>query len=162
MPRPIPWSSTRRCCPAAPRSSTRPWHTACALAAFAAGDPAGALHLERADWEAIESSFESEAGDRFLRARVLEALGRDQESLSWYRTIAQRAMHELVYLAPSRLREAMITCRLGDMAGAATAHAAAVRLWRDAAPPQRDRVSEIGQQLRQLGVTLASVGDTSR
>jgi hypothetical protein len=56
----------------------------------------------------------------------------------------------------------MITCRLGDMAGAATAHAAAVRLWRDAAPPQRDRVSEIGQQLRQLGVTLASVGDTSR
>jgi DNA-binding SARP family transcriptional activator/tetratricopeptide (TPR) repeat protein len=128
-----------------------------AHAAFAANDAATALrHLDATAWASIESGFEAEAGDRYLRARVLESLGRHEEARAWYRAIAQRATHELVYLAPSRLRESMVACRLGDMAGAAEAHADASRLWHEAAPPLREELSRVGRELRELGVSLAA------
>jgi hypothetical protein len=125
--------------------------------AFAVNDAATALrNLDATAWASIESGFEAEAGDRYLRARALESLGRHEEARAWYGTIAQRATHELVYIAPSRLREAMVACRLGDMAGAAEAHADASRLWQEAALPLRQELSRVGRELREMGVSLAA------
>lgn len=80
--------------------------------AAARGDSARALALlDQAGWPRVASRFEAEAADRFLRARLLEAAGREEEALAWYGTIAQRAAYELVYLAPARRRRAEILAR---------------------------------------------------
>jgi len=130
-------------------------HSLRARAAFAVGDLRGTLdHLEQADWIAVKSGFEGEAADRFLRAVVLDSLGRDQEALAWYRAIAQRATHELVYVAPARLRESVLAARLNERDHAISALRSADLLWRRAPQPQRDRVAEAERQVRQLGVAL--------
>ena len=132
-------------------------HSLRARAAFLAGDHAGTLeHLERAEWLPIESGFEEEAGDRYLRALALDALDRDAEALTWFRTIAQRGTHELVYVAPSRLRECVLAASLGDHAGATAAHGTAVRLWSDADAPLKAKVMDTGARLRELGVSLTT------
>lgn len=136
-------------------------HSLRARTAFARGDAAEALrHLDQAGWLSIQSGFEEEAGDRYLRALVLTALGRDDEAINWFRTIAQRGTHELVYLAPSRLRESMLACNARDHRAAALAYASAARLWSQAAASLREEVDSTGKQLQSLGVVLSAA--TSR
>ena len=136
-------------------------HSLRARAAFAAQDAAGTLqHLDQADWLPIESGFEEEAGDRYLRGLALEALDRDADALTWFRTIAQRGTHELVYMAPSRLRESMVAAAQGDQPGAAAAHGTAARLWGDADTPLKAKVNETGTRLRELGVMIPAVPHT--
>lgn len=138
-------------------------HSLRAHAAFIAGDPAGTLqHLERAEWLPIESGFEEEAGDRYLRGLALEALDRGAEALTWFRTIAQRGTHELVYVSPSRLRESLLAAALGDQPGAADAHGTAARLWGDADAPLKAKVNETGTRLRELGVTSTAARPPDR
>jgi len=58
----------------------------------------------------VASPFFSLASQRFLRAELLQALGRVAEAAGWYRTIAERSPYELVYAAPARRRMAeMVT-----------------------------------------------------
>jgi tetratricopeptide (TPR) repeat protein len=45
----------------------------------------------------VASPFFSLASQRFLRARLLEAVGRRAEAAGWYRAIAQRSPYELIY-----------------------------------------------------------------
>jgi DNA-binding SARP family transcriptional activator/TolB-like protein len=100
------------------------------------GRPAEALaELDRADWQMVESLFEAEALDRFYRAELLTALGRDAEAANWYRTIAERATYELVYVAAAKWRLGQSYERAGDRAGARDAFRAAARLWQDADGP---------------------------
>ena len=61
----------------------------------------------------VESIFEAEALDRYYRAELLFALGRHAEALDWYRTIAERATYELVYVAPARWRQAWLYPQAG-------------------------------------------------
>ena len=85
-----------------------------------AGRAAEALeYLDRSRWQVVESIFEAEALDRYYRAELLFALGRHAEALDWYRTIAERATYELVYVAPARWREGWLYHRIGDEARAA-------------------------------------------
>ena len=101
-----------------------------------AGRTAEALgHLERSSWGVVESIFEAEALDRYYRAELLHALGRRAEALDWYRTIAERATYELVYVAPSRWRQGRLYQEAGDSARAADAYRTVARLWREADPP---------------------------
>jgi len=51
--------------------------------------------LESADWEQGGGPM-PEAADRFLRAQLLQAVGREDEALGWYGSIAQRSSDELV------------------------------------------------------------------
>jgi DNA-binding SARP family transcriptional activator/tetratricopeptide (TPR) repeat protein len=137
-------------------------HSLRARIAFDANDHSGALrHLGEANWLPIESGFEEEAGDRYLRANVLEATGKREEALTWYRTIAQRSTHELVYLAPSRIRESMLASEMDDKPGASAAFAVATRLWSDAAPPLRARLARSEDTLRQRGVVITAAGQSS-
>jgi tetratricopeptide (TPR) repeat protein len=110
-------------------------HSIRSRVAMVGGRAAEALaHLDEANWELVEPAFESEALHRYHRAELLRALGRDAEALDWYRTIAERATYELVYVAPSRLRQGEIYRRMGDRTRAAEAYAVVARLWRNADP----------------------------
>jgi DNA-binding SARP family transcriptional activator/TolB-like protein len=112
-----------------------------------AGRPAEALeYLDRSRWELVESIFEAEALDRFYRAELLFALGRHAEALDWYRTIAERATYELVYVAPARWREGWLYHRIGDEARAAGAYRTAARLWGGADPPLRATAVEAARR----------------
>ena len=114
-----------------------------------AGRAAEALeHLDRSSWGVVESIFEAEALDRYYRAELLYALGRHAEALDWYRTIAERATYELIYVAPSRWRLASLYEREGDRARAADAYRTVARLWRSADPPLRATAAEASRRLR--------------
>ncbi len=116
-----------------------------------AGRPAEALaHLERSDWSMVESIFEAEALDRYYRAELLDTLGRHEEALDWYRTIAERATYELVYVAPSRWHQARLYEEAGNPARAAEAYRTVVRLWSEADPPLRATAALAKQRLRAL------------
>jgi tetratricopeptide (TPR) repeat protein len=101
--------------------------------AAAGGRFAEALSLlEGAGWEAAAPVFVSEAYDRFFRAELLEKLGREDEALGWYGSIAERAAYELVYLAPSVRHEAEIAERRGQPDLAARYQRRFMELWKDA------------------------------
>jgi tetratricopeptide (TPR) repeat protein len=122
-----------------------------------AGRVAEALgHLEQSNWGMVESIFEAEALDRYYRAELLYALGRHAEALDWYRTIAERATYELVYVAPARWRQGRMYERAGNRARAVESYRTVTRLWRDADPPLQATVTEASQRLRALGADGAS------
>jgi DNA-binding SARP family transcriptional activator len=74
-----------------------------AALARAKGRPAEALaRLERARPElwfqlTVASPFFTLASQRFLRARLLEEMGRPDEAAGWYGAIAERSPYELIY-----------------------------------------------------------------
>lgn len=122
-----------------------------ASAAYHAGRAAEALAiLEGTPWPTVAPLFEAEARDRFLRAEALHALGRCEEALGWYRSIAERAAYELVYLAPAELRQAEIRDRRGERALAARHHARFAELWASADAPLQPRVAEARRRLAEL------------
>jgi hypothetical protein len=85
---------------------TLAWSTRARTAA-AAGRPEAALAaLDSAGWIPAADVFVAEVADRFLRAELLEQVGRTEEALRWYGSLAQRATYELVYLAPATFRQA--------------------------------------------------------
>jgi serine/threonine-protein kinase len=91
-----------------------------AAIAFAKGRPAEALaRLERARPElwfqlTVASPFFSLASQRFLRARLLEAVGRSTEAAGWYRSIAERSPYEMVYRGRTERRNDGTTERRKD------------------------------------------------
>jgi len=82
--------------------------------ARAQGKPAEALALlERSRPElwfqlTVASPFFSLASQRFLRAELLEEVGRKQEAAAWYGAIAERSPYEVIYAAPARERVAAL------------------------------------------------------
>lgn len=80
-------------------------HSLRAHIAFAKRDWRGAIsELDRAKWPGSANAVIVEAGDRFLRAMVLERLGRPEEAKSWYASLAQRTSYELVYYGLAEYR----------------------------------------------------------
>jgi hypothetical protein len=79
-----------------------------AALAWARGKPAEALgKLERARPElwfqlTVASPFFTLASQRFLRARLLDELGRGEEAAGWYRSMAERSPYEVIYRAGGR------------------------------------------------------------
>ena len=67
--------------------------------------------------------------ERFVLAEQLEALGRYDEALRWYSTIAQRYWFEVPLRAPAELREAKIDDRLGRQPEAIRHYETFLRLW---------------------------------
>jgi tetratricopeptide (TPR) repeat protein len=116
--------------------------------AAAGNRDADALHLlETAGWEAAASVFVSEACDRYFRAELLERLGREDEALGWYGSIAERAAYELVYLAPAELRQAEIYDRRGDRAHSVQHYRRFIQLWKDADPELQPEVAAARNRL---------------
>jgi DNA-binding SARP family transcriptional activator/tetratricopeptide (TPR) repeat protein len=88
--------------------------------------------LDAADWESAADVFAAEAADRYLRATILQSLGRTQEASTWFSSIAERAAYELPYVAPSQMHLAEIAEQEGHAEAARTYAARAASLWRQA------------------------------
>jgi tetratricopeptide (TPR) repeat protein len=126
-----------------------------AQVAYLEGDPEEALRLleqvePRGSWALRpESLFRSQARERYLRARALEALGRDEEALGWYASLGW-IIAEIFYVAPALLRSAEIYERLGQPEQAATYYRRFITRWGDCDPELRPLVTGAEQALARL------------
>jgi len=97
------------------------------------------------------SPFVCQNLERYLRAQVLELLGRDEEALRWYECVSSDFVHEFVFLAPSYLRRATIHDRRGDYAQARDFYQRFIALWRDGEPEEAAVVADAQRRLVRLG-----------
>jgi tetratricopeptide (TPR) repeat protein len=99
-----------------------------ATIARAEGRPEEALTLlERSRPElwfqlTVASPFFSLASQRFLRAELLNEVGRTAEAVGWYASIAERSPYELIYAPPARRRLMEIREARGQAATPADFH----------------------------------------
>ena len=98
----------------------------------------------------LESEFGSQSLERWMRAEALVALGRHEEALSWYASLAEGLIDRVIYLAPAHLRQAQIHERLGRPGLAAQHYARFVTLWQDCDPSLRPLVDEARAKIGQL------------
>jgi tetratricopeptide (TPR) repeat protein len=111
--------------------------------ARARGDFKGALaELERFEFRVSSPGVPETSHwglhERFLRAELLHALGRDDEALPWYDSF--HGGYDLSYLAPAQFRMAEIRARQGDGKRAAFHASRVLAMWRDADPELRPLV----------------------
>jgi serine/threonine-protein kinase len=116
---------------------------------------AGLEQLERAQMQsfyqnAFQSPFYSGSLQRYLRAMLLEDVGRLDDALRWYGSFEQVSMYDLVFLAPSQLRRAEIYERLGELDEARRHYARFVELWSACDPELRPLVERAEQRLAGL------------
>ena len=119
------------------------------------GDPRAALaEVERVRTETpmdrlANSSFFSNAHERFMRAELLRTLGRGPEAIGWYESLGE-ARNDVLFLAPAQLRLGQLYEEQGDFARAAVAYGTAVAAWRDCEPGIRPLRDEATAGLRRL------------
>jgi DNA-binding SARP family transcriptional activator/tetratricopeptide (TPR) repeat protein len=117
------------------------------VAAVGGRDREALADLNAAGWEDAAPVFVAEAYDRYFRAELLERAKREDEALGWFQSIAERAAYELVYLAPSHLRQAEIYQRRGQRDLAAQHYRSFIQLWREADPELQPAVAEARRRL---------------
>lgn len=124
--------------------------------AWAAGDAAGALRLLEAGWPEQTlprfSSYESydHAGERYLRAELLHAVGRDAQALEWYATVAEDLGAGLEYSAPAHLAQARILDARGARRQALWHYRRFIRLWHACDPELRPLVAQAERRVAAL------------
>jgi class 3 adenylate cyclase/tetratricopeptide (TPR) repeat protein len=138
---------------------TLPWDLALGIRAHALREEnrreAALAALQQARFEInyqsmIASPFISMTYERFTRAELLHAFGRDEEALSWYRTLVGMSTYEIVYRPLSHLRQAQIAEHRGDHDSAARHYQAFLDLWRTADPEFQPLVDEARSALERL------------
>jgi tetratricopeptide (TPR) repeat protein len=135
-----------------------------AQVAYDEGDPEEALRLleqARPDegWATMPVYWLlSQTRERYLKARTLEALGRDQEALGWYASLGWASQADIVYLGPALLRSAEIYERLGEHEQAATYYQRFITRWQDCDPELRPMVTAAEQALARLTAEATSAG----
>jgi len=77
------------------------------------------------------SPFHAQADERFTLAGWLEEMGRHEEAIPWYASFLRGSVHDLVYVAPSLLREAAIYERVGETRCARERYGRFAAAWRD-------------------------------
>lgn len=112
------------------------------------GDLEGALReLERTRMDetpynvARNSPFRGRGAERFLRAEMLDRLGRDGEALRWYASLGGTSYLETIYLAPAHLRLAQSHERRGELGTAREHYERVLELWKDADDEVQPQVS---------------------
>jgi DNA-binding SARP family transcriptional activator len=103
------------------------------------------------------SMFFARTRERFLRAEMLEQIGRLREADDWYASVPHGAWMDYIYLAPTHLRRGRIHERLGDRTVAAEHYRMAVELWRDHDPDLADLYREAEDGLRRTTSTSEGV-----
>jgi DNA-binding SARP family transcriptional activator/tetratricopeptide (TPR) repeat protein len=116
--------------------------------------PADALaYLESARWERTAGRSLAEASDRFLRAELLLQLGRVDEAVGWYRSIAERSSYELVYLAPSQFRLGQIYDGRRNTRQAVGYYRRFRELWQSPDRQLQPMIAQADRRLRALAAT---------
>lgn len=119
-----------------------------------AGRPAEALaELEGAGWERTARLSLAEVSDRFLRAQLLHQLGRDDEAIGWYRSIAERASYELMFVAPAERKLGAIYAARSNHAAAREHYGRFIDLWRGADAELQPVVAEAEREVAGLDAT---------
>ncbi len=91
--------------------------------------------------------------ERFRKAELLAELGRPEEALRWYDTIAMppfSGMHEMVYIAPAHLRRAEIHDQLGQTEQATYNYRKFTEIWSDCDPELRAVVDKAAERFASL------------
>ncbi len=96
------------------------------------------------------SAFISQAYERYERAELLFALGRDDEALRWYATFNENSPYDLIYLGPALYRQGQIHERHGRARAATEDYARFVALWRDCDEELRPLSEDAARRLRAL------------
>ncbi|MCY7380643.1 MAG: hypothetical protein LH467_15050 [Gemmatimonadaceae bacterium] len=96
------------------------------------------------------SGFVSQPYERYLRAELLHALGRDDEALRWYGTFGENSPYDLVYLAPALYRQAQIHDRRGERALALSRYRRFMVLWKDCDPALRPLTDDAATRVARL------------
>ena len=106
-------------------------------------------------WRVVpEPVLLTQAHDRFLRAGLLEELGRPEEALDWYDSFGRGG--DVFYLGPGQLRSAEIYERLGEREKAVLYYKRFIDRWRDCDPDLRPILAGAEQALVRLtGESLA-------
>jgi hypothetical protein len=99
----------------------------------------------------LESQVGSQAYERWARAELLFRMGRLQEALPWYATLAETSIDGLIYLAPAEARQAEICERLGDPDAAIAHYRRFLELWHDADPELGSWIAHARSRLQALG-----------
>jgi DNA-binding SARP family transcriptional activator/tetratricopeptide (TPR) repeat protein len=87
--------------------------------------------------------------ERFLRAELLHALGRDREALQWYESFL--GAYDLPWIAAAHLRMGEIHEQLGDRERAAFHYGRVAALWHEADPEFQPLVARAGLARSRLG-----------
>ena len=120
------------------------------------GKPEEALaELERARWELNynEAWFSWVAGgvrEMFLRARLLQDLGRYQEALALFDFGTEGRVLHMALLAPSHYHRGQIYEDMGDTEKALWHYSAFAELWEDADPEYQPLVEEVKGRMARL------------
>jgi DNA-binding SARP family transcriptional activator/TolB-like protein len=93
-----------------------------------------------------DSPFTSHFHERFARPELLYELGREDEALPWYRSLA----YDLLYTGPAELRQAQIYAHKGDRRRAIEHYSRFVELWRESDPELQPMVRQAQQALARL------------
>ena len=99
----------------------------------------------------MQSPFYTYTAERWLRAELLQQLGRPEEARRWYGSIVQSSVYELIYLAPSHLERARLWERLGNRRRAASHYRRVVAVWKDCDAELRPAVDEAAARLQRIG-----------
>jgi tetratricopeptide (TPR) repeat protein len=127
-----------------------------ASVAFTSGGAADGLReleaMRSQVWYQLTSSspFYSQGYERFLRARLLQQVGRAQDALRWYGTFANNSVHDLVYLAPSFFHRGEIYEGLGQPELAVSHYSRFVELWAGADSTLQVMVEDARERIARL------------
>ncbi|MBI3791394.1 MAG: hypothetical protein HY275_11025 [Gemmatimonadetes bacterium] len=115
------------------------------------GDTVGAiaeLEKHRMDPYPRGSVFFQGALGRLERARLLAAMGRHDEALTWLATVPEEHAHDAVMLPAMLLTQARAHAARGDRARARQAGERLLHLWRNAEPSELPRLELVRQAMR--------------
>ncbi len=121
------------------------------------GDTVGALvAIEQqppfGDYQpAMYSPVTGRSMDRYRRAQLLEALGRDDEARKWYSSFEGFSYVDRVFAAPAHLQLGKIAERAGRFADARSHFERVLFLWGEADPALQSVVEEAREGLRRVG-----------
>jgi tetratricopeptide (TPR) repeat protein len=126
-----------------------------------AGDLEGALRLLESEPFHVDfgsgrtSAFYGLGRERYLRAELLNSLGRDEEALGWYRGLGEIFPYDIIYVAPSHLRQAEIHELAGRSKEAAAHYARFIELWSGSDSELRPAVADARRRLATLPSTAS-------
>jgi tetratricopeptide (TPR) repeat protein len=92
----------------------------------------------------------SQTRERYFHGEALARLGRNEEALQWYGSVAEFSPFEMLYAAVGHRRRGEILETLGRREEAAREYARFIDLWKDADP-------ELQPAVREARVALARV-----
>ena len=100
---------------------------------------------------AMFSPVRSRINDRFLRAVLLEAVGREADATALYDSFANFGPHDIVLMAPGHMALGRIAERQGRSNDARAHYERVLFLWSDADPELQPLVAEAAEALRRIG-----------